>query len=109
MCADVEEVHATSISRIGKHLPNYTASRLSFIVTAERNHNLTIVLWHIDPLQGRDLERNNGATAIVMQRRGKYASTIIVTWKRCVLCGLCQGVILKTVGATQLVVSRGTR
>jgi hypothetical protein len=34
-----------------------------------------MIPWHIDPLLGKDLERNK--TAIVMQRHSKHASTIV--------------------------------
>jgi hypothetical protein len=35
-------------------------------------------LWRIDPLLGKELETSNETTAIIMQRRGKHASTKIV-------------------------------
>jgi hypothetical protein len=35
------------------------------------------IMWHIDPLLGKDLEINNEATAVVMQRRGRHAATTI--------------------------------
>jgi hypothetical protein len=73
-----------------------------------------------------DLETNKERTAAAMQRRGKHVSTAIEllletvlcnpllsscnSWTTimetgCVLCGSCQGIILKTTGETQLVVS----
>jgi hypothetical protein len=36
-----------------------------------------MLLWRIDPLPGKDLETNNEATAVAMQRRGKHASITI--------------------------------
>jgi hypothetical protein len=38
-------------------------------------------LWFIDTLLGKDLETNNGTTAVAMQRRDKHASTTIVTFE----------------------------
>jgi hypothetical protein len=37
------------------------------------------MLWHIDPLLGKDLETKNETTAVAMQRRRKHASATIVT------------------------------
>jgi hypothetical protein len=34
-----------------------------------------MLLWGIDPLPGKDLERNNETTTVAMQRRCKHAST----------------------------------
>jgi hypothetical protein len=82
---------------------------------------VTYILWRIDPLLGKDLETNKETTAVVMQRRGKRASTRIeLYWKRCYatrcysaptaglqqwirgcfLCGTYREVILKKIGAT---------
>jgi hypothetical protein len=38
-----------------------------------------MILWPTDPLLGKDLETNNEMTAVAMPRRGKHASTKIVT------------------------------
>jgi hypothetical protein len=43
------------------------------------------MLWHIDPLLDKDLERNNETTAVAMQRRGKRASTTIERLCLCVV------------------------
>jgi hypothetical protein len=37
-----------------------------------------MLLWRTDPLPGKDLETNNEATTVAMQRRGKQASITIV-------------------------------
>jgi hypothetical protein len=79
-----------------------------------------LLLRRIDPLLGKDLETNNG-TANAMQQRGKHASTTIELLLETVfcnpllgncsngnaggLCGPCRRVILKTIGATQLLAS----
>jgi hypothetical protein len=39
--------------------------------------NRPTILWRIHPLLGKDLETNNEATAVAMQRRDKYTSTTI--------------------------------
>jgi pyruvate/oxaloacetate carboxyltransferase len=36
-----------------------------------------LVLWRIDPLLGKDLERNNETIAVAMQGRGKHTPTTI--------------------------------
>jgi hypothetical protein len=71
------------------------------------------------------VKANNGTVAVTGQRRGKNVSILellleTVLWnpllaaatvglqqlkRGCFLCGPCRGVILKTTGATQLVVS----
>jgi hypothetical protein len=47
---------------------------------------LILILWHIDPLLGKDLETNNETTAVAIQRRGKHASTTIVLLLETELC-----------------------
>jgi hypothetical protein len=47
-------------------------------------HN--IILWHIDPLLGKDLETNNETTATAMQRCSKHASTTIELLSEMVFC-----------------------
>jgi hypothetical protein len=39
------------------------------------NLSLRCLLWHIDPLLGKDLETKNEETSFATQRRGKHAST----------------------------------
>lgn len=36
------------------------------------------IFRRIDPLEDKDIERNNETTAVATQRRGKHASTTIV-------------------------------
>jgi hypothetical protein len=44
------------------------------------------ILWHIDPLLGKDLYANNETTAVAMQWRSKHASTTIELLLETVLC-----------------------
>jgi hypothetical protein len=41
--------------------------------------DLELIVWRIDPLLGKDLQRNSETTAVAMQRRGKHASATTVT------------------------------
>jgi hypothetical protein len=36
-----------------------------------------MILWHIDPLPGRDLKANIGKAAVAVQRHSKHISTTI--------------------------------
>jgi hypothetical protein len=36
-----------------------------------------MLLWRVDPLLGKDLEKNNERTTVATQRRGKQASTTL--------------------------------
>jgi hypothetical protein len=38
---------------------------------------MSLILWHVDALLGKDLKTNNETTAVAMQQRGKHASTTI--------------------------------
>jgi hypothetical protein len=49
------------------------------------------ILWHIDPLLGKDLETKKDTTAIAMQQRGKHTSTTIEILLGTVLCNLLLG------------------
>jgi hypothetical protein len=44
------------------------------------------VLWHIDPLLGKDLETDSETTAIAMQQHSKHTSTTIELLLEMVLC-----------------------
>jgi hypothetical protein len=48
------------------------------------------ILWHIDPLLGKDL-RTKETTAVAMQRHDKNASTTIELLLETVLCNLLLG------------------
>jgi hypothetical protein len=61
------------------------------------------ILWHIDPLVGKDLKTNNETTVIATERHSKRASTTTELLLETVFSlDPCKGVILKTTGATQL-------
>jgi hypothetical protein len=36
---------------------------------------MSLILWHVDALLGKDLKTNSETTAIAMQHHGKHAST----------------------------------
>jgi hypothetical protein len=65
-----------------------------------------MILWRIDPLLGKGLETDNETTAVAVQRRGKHAFiTLELLLATYFLLDPRNGIILKTVGATRLVVS----
>jgi hypothetical protein len=64
-----------------------------------------MILRRIDPLLGKDLETDE-TTAVAVQRRGKHTFiTLDLLLETCFLLDPCKGITLKTVGASQLVVS----
>jgi hypothetical protein len=71
-------------------------------VEMETEISKTLLLWRIDALLTKYLERNNETKVAALQRRGKHNS---YRWKRCFLLGPCKGVIRKTIEATQSVES----
>jgi hypothetical protein len=71
-------------------------------------HEYLIILWHVDPLLGNDREMNSYTTAVARQwlssdhvgiQTDANATVATATEERRFLCGLCRGVISRTVGA----------
>jgi hypothetical protein len=50
-----------------------------------------LLLWRIDPLLGKDLDRDNEIRAVAMQQRGKHASTTRELLSEKMLCNRLLG------------------